>query len=246
MQKRLPNRLFYALADLKDCWQISRTELKQWLTNGDLKAQVWLPLMSAYKIKLVMDGAAMKQAPKLCHWEGYISLSRHSCMRLFKSGEIRVREFNCSENQDRYCLPETADDIIISIDDLVILADERQRFEDDHDMTGHCTYLRPVTDNGCEGSGNIYTDPDFKIVRVEGAEHRLGDIQANILRQLYESAKDGRPWQNGKKLLQQAGSQSYNLSNIFKHKPIWKKLVLSDGRGSYRVHPSLDDSSNSR
>lgn len=247
MYKRLPNRLFYALADLKDCWQISQTELQQWLTNGDLKAQVWLPLMSAYKMQEFQDGSAIRLAPELCHWEGYISLSRHACLRLFKTGTIRIREFNSSDDYDRYCLPETADDIIININDLVVLAEERLRFENTHDIQSDtCHFLKPVAGGSQNFSTNTFFDPDFKVVQLEGAEHRFGNIQANILRQLCGSAKDGIPWQNGKKLLQQAGSQSYNLSNIFKHKPIWKKLILSDGRGSYRIHPSMDCCSNSR
>lgn len=243
MRKRLPDRQFYALADLKKCWQISRSELQQWLTNGDLKAHVWLPLMSAYKITELRDGSAIKLAPELCHWEGYILFSRHACMRLLKTGEIRVREFSASISGDRYCLPETADDITIKIDDLVILSEERVRFEKAHEFQGVCNHIRPVTldRSSLKDTQGTYIDPTFKIVTHEGVEHRMGNIQADVLRQLCESAKHGSPWQHGKQLLHLAGSQSYSLSNLFKHKPIWKELIESDGRGLYRIKPSLGD-----
>ncbi|MBB5354041.1 hypothetical protein HNR46_004313 [Haloferula luteola] len=59
------------------------------------------------------------------------------------------------------------------------------------------------------------------------------------MRLLFQAAKDGKPWLNGKQLLHDGGSQSYTLSNLFKRKPVWRKLIHSDGRGYYRMQESI-------
>ena len=163
-------------------------------------------------------------------------MSRHYCHRLFRHGSIHLREFIADQKEARYTLPEAAEDISIHLDDLVVLAAESRRFELTYGLLspgrGGVAANQESGETPLETS-YLITDCDFKMIKHSGKEYRLGDIQARILRQLFESAKDGHPWQNGKKLLQNAGSQSYNLSNVFKRNPIWKELIISDGRGSY-------------
>lgn len=240
MGQHLPKRLFYALSDLKECWGISRSELQQWLVNGDLSTHVWLPVMSVYKHFEENDGVTLKLISELSHWEGYASISRHYCHRLFRQGSIHLREFSSDASGQRYKLPEASDDVIVNVEDLVILEEERRRFEAEHHLAGTCPNVRAVNHRPeqLQKSDGLVADHSFKIIKQHNNEYRLGDMQAKILRQLYESAKDGNPWQNGKKLLQEAGSQSFTLSNIFKRNPIWKKLIISDGRGSYRLNSS--------
>ena len=240
MGQRLPKRLFYPLTDLRECWGVSHSELQQWLINGDIATHVWLPVMSVYKHLEIKEGVTLRLVPELCHWEGYTPISRYYCHRLFRQGYIHLREFTNDEFGQSYRLPEASEDIIIHAEDLVILAEERSRFEAEHNLTGICPNImaiRPKPEN-LEESDALFADHSFKIIQHQGNQYRLGDMQASILRQLYGSATDGKPWQNGKKLLQEAGSQSFSLPNIFKRNRIWKELIISDGRGSYRLNSS--------
>jgi hypothetical protein len=82
-------------------------------------------------------------------------------------------------------------------------------------------------------------DVTFRHITFQGIEFRFGEIQASIVKQLYEAAKTGTPWQSGKRLLQVAGSESFNLANIFVRQPSWRSLIISDRKGQYRLHENF-------
>ncbi len=223
----------HAIDDLSAEWHVSHAQMRLWLSTGRLFARVWLPVMSVYE-QIEVNG---DRQLRLCHWEGYIDLSRHYCHRVFRTGQVDLREIVCSESKKQYVLPEAADSIVITLNDLVVSEDECVRF------LGELSDQGIVLENATHGlrskSANEIQSVDtaFKIVRFQGEDYRFGDLQAKILCLLRDAALRGDPWQNGKRLLAQAGSQSFTLSNVFKRNPIWRELILSDGRGSYRIDP---------
>lgn len=221
MPQRIPLR-DRSLADMAAEWKIRESVLRQWLERGRLKAHVWVPLRSVFRHK------GSGEVPKLCHWEGFAPLSRHYCFRLFRHGEIRLRDFYCQDLRHRFLLPHSAEDIIVKVDDLIILEKDKLSLEEQLSQT-----LRH--DQHGANSCNIEIMPSFRRVRLGEYEHQFGTVQANALRLLYDAASCDEPWVNGKQLLQQAGSQSYTLSNLFKRKPVWRELIRSDGRGYYRL-----------
>src|SRR5690606_14713755 len=94
-------------------------EVREWLQRGALVSHVWLPVMSAFKLEERLQGD-IKLDQQLCHWEGYVGISKHLCHRLFRFGVVNLRNFRCGEGR-LYQLPETSQDIRITVDDLVIL-----------------------------------------------------------------------------------------------------------------------------
>jgi hypothetical protein len=218
--------MFYSHAELADYWGVSQAQLRRWFIQGDLAAYVWLPLMSVFK----RSESGIKT--ELCHWEGYASISRHYCFRLFRGGSVRLREFSCRESGELHALPESADDLIIQMDDLVVLEDDVHGFKGGK----ACGALASEAAFEKDSADECYVaDSSFKIISHKGMVYRFGNMQAAILCALYEGAQVGKPWQSGKRLLQQAGSQSFSLSNVFKRNPIWRELILSDGRGAYKM-----------
>jgi len=239
MSIQLPERLFYALGDLENCWSASSSDIRHWLICGDLLAAIWFPVMSVIEQK--NDNVSGLDQSKLCHWEGYIQLSGHQCRRLLRHGWITVREFSSFNGEQQFQLPEPADDITIELRDLIILEEERMRFEVRYPSI--CT-TESVQDCSAKNSrkGHLLEkpiDPTFRTVRANGDEYYFGEIQSNIIRLLAEGAQRGKPWQSGKVLLHEAGSQSYSLSNVFKRHPIWRKLIQSDRRGFYRLNEAF-------
>jgi hypothetical protein len=161
----------------------------------------------------------------LCHFEGYIPLSHEHCIRLFKTGSVTLRGFVTSCGGSRYVLPHSAEDIRASIDDLLVLEEDLRSFE-----AAQSTIIESLSQGGIE-----VLDDSFRILKIDGKIHRFGEMQAAILGKLQQAAIEGEPWKNGKRLLAEVGSESFTLGNVFKHKPVWKQLVNSDGRGSYRL-----------
>lgn len=232
----LPRRTSHSLADLKSRWAISLSDLRHWLMGGYLKAHVWLPVMSVYKMLGAVETAGSNAGVDLCHWEGYVPLPRHSCYRLFRQGRVCLRQFTCEQSGTRYSLPETAEAFVVSVDEIVILEEERARFEAAYGLNQQSETTPTTQASDCQtGSGRFISDSSFKIIRKDEDQYILGNMQAAILRELYLRAKNGEPWQSGKLLLRSVGSQSFTVSNVFKRNPIWRELVISDRRGAYRI-----------
>jgi len=79
--------------------------------------------------------------------------------------------------------------------------------------------------------------PDYRHVSCGSHEFMLGPIQARVVAQLHEVASGDNPWLSGKGVLEQAGSRSLRMSDLFKAQKNWRSLIESDGRGSYRLRP---------
>lgn len=232
---QLPGKMFYTLADLETHWFTNISDIHQWLIYGNLLAATWLPIMSVFK------QAPDSDLSELCHWEGFIRLSEHQCRRLFRNGKIALREFVAFDGDHEFQLPEPADDIAVDLEDIVILAHERKRFEARYpglnQTSSHSAV--PATELVLQHAVSKSFDPTYRSFQAGGHQYYFGEIQARIIRLLAEAIQQGKPWQSGKTLLQQAGSQSYSLSNVFKRHPIWKQLIQSDRRGYYRLNETF-------
>ncbi|MBB5353703.1 hypothetical protein HNR46_003964 [Haloferula luteola] len=227
MPHTLPLRTDWPLAETAFQLGVDEAELRHALGRGSLKAHVWVPLMSVFQIRSAIE------PPQLCHWEGYTPISRHYCQRLFRQGKIRLRDFPGELAGQRLVLPYSAEDLVVTVTDLVILAADRSEWEK------RWTAYKQRMVQKSTASPKIETIPSFRRVRIGNEEHHFGSVQAAALRLLFQAAKNGEPWLNGKKLLHDAGSQSYTLSNLFKRKPVWRKLIHSDGRGYYRMQERI-------
>lgn len=227
MTLEVPKTLFQTPDDLERHWSVSRSDLFQWMIGEELTAAVWLPVMSVVSLSET-DALA-----KLDHWEGYIRISGPQCRRLYRHGWILLREFVSHDGKQTFRLPDAKDDIMVGIEDLVILESERRRFERRYPGVRKQSPQKrsspPSTDSSSPASSS-----DFRVLRVAGRTYRFGTIQAKVLGLLAEAEKRGEPWQSGKALLREAGSQSFSVSNLFKRHPAWRNIIQSDGRGFYR------------
>lgn len=218
---------FYDLGELSSEWKACSGKLKKWLITGALKPHIWLPVLIVLDLNTSVLADGMK-AKDYSHYEGFAPLSDQHCQRLFRSGKLSLRDFRSECGQHRYQLPDSSDDILVTPDDLFILETNKQDFEQQYlEISGGEQTVEPTS------------DLDFRILEFEGETYRFGSVQSAILRVLHKAVLDGEPWQNGKRLLHAAGSESFTISNVFKHKPIWKQLIQSDARGHYRLAPAF-------
>jgi len=213
---------YYELAELTAQWEIHGAHLKRWLISGILQAVFWLPVCSVYA-----EEHGEKGTRSLHHYEGFVLLNPQHCQRLYRSGHITLRHFQGRCGTQHYVLPDSSEDIRIQERDLLVLPEEYERVQQAGLVSA--------------GTSLINSNPDFREVTLGGETHYFGEMQAEILRRLYEAAQRGEPWQNGKRLLQEVGSESFSLSNVFKHKPIWREFIHSNKRGAYRLRPDWLD-----
>jgi DNA-binding response OmpR family regulator len=80
--------------------------------------------------------------------------------------------------------------------------------------------------------------PDYSELRLHGMHyHFKGDIQRAAIGFLHAAATTNEPWRLGKVVLQKAQSTdlSMRMVNLFGRHPAWRVVVVSDGRGKYRL-----------
>lgn len=82
-------------------------------------------------------------------------------------------------------------------------------------------------------------DTSFRHITFQGHNFVFGPIQAKIVRQLYRAGLHGHPWQHGQRVLEKAGSESFKFKNMFARQRLWRRLIISDGRGMFRLHPDF-------
>jgi hypothetical protein len=105
--------------------------------------------------------------------------------------------------------------------------EERDRFE----VEGN----KAVRSSDAKTVSGFSASADYQHVQFKGQSFRFGPIQAAVVCALHKASLTEHPWQNGKFLLEQARSQSFRMSDVFKSKPGWRDLIWSDRRGSYRL-----------
>jgi CheY-like chemotaxis protein len=80
--------------------------------------------------------------------------------------------------------------------------------------------------------------PDYSEIWLGGEPYYFtGEIQQAAIRFLHAAAQTDEPWRPGKIVLQAAKSNDTNMRmvNLFGRHPAWGVLLLSNGRGKYRL-----------
>ncbi len=78
---------------------------------------------------------------------------------------------------------------------------------------------------------------DYREVWFRGQCYRFGALQSVVIRRLHEASRTDRPWVSGKTLLKNTGSadSASKLANLFRRHEAWQTLLISNGRGDYRL-----------
>jgi hypothetical protein len=76
-------------------------------------------------------------------------------------------------------------------------------------------------------------DAGFRHVTYRGEKLTLGEKAAKVVEALFKASETDNPWVEGRVLLEVACSNSEHLGELIRKK---KMLVVSDGRGLYRLN----------
>ncbi len=95
-------------------------------------------------------------------------------------------------------------------------------------------YREPNTENPTPALQLL--SEDFTCFLWHGREYKFGETQARVIKRLWQAREDGCPWMYGKRLLNDVGSESLKLQNIFNRNTDWRNIILSDRKGKYRLN----------
>jgi CheY-like chemotaxis protein len=108
-----------------------------------------------------------------------------------------------------------------------------------HDACEACTYAAAAGQAESQHDGETFWHaPDYSEIRLSGEPYYFtGEIQQAAIRFLHAAAQTHEPWRSGKIVLEAAKSNDTNMRmvNLFGRHPAWGVLLLSNGRGKYRL-----------
>lgn len=218
-------KAYFTIQEILARWGIPETDLIYLAENDRLRLSVRvfnLP-MEFGDIEEVPEGA-FRMPYERSRYSGLLDLAAAEAFRLFRCGETEVTYFRAA--QGSYAeVQDDAGGLFVAIGDLLLRREERDRFEAEMARTN----AGPI-------SGMFSVSNGYQEVRCDGIAFRLGAIQAEVVRILHEAALAGDPWQDGKTILQTAGSRSLKMSDVFKSQKQWRRLIQSNQRGQYRLN----------
>lgn len=218
---------YYTLPEILERWDIPEEDLV-YLAEDDrlrLSARVFGVPLEFGDYEETAEGEHFRVPFERQVYSGLVGLHARDVFQLYRCGELHVRDFR-APNADYVTLRGEAEPVHVMIGDLLLTREERDRFEAQNGFSA----AQPAVDEEA-----FVASADYRDVRLGAHGFKLGPIQAEVVRALHEAALAGTPWQSGKAILSRAGSRSLRMADVFKSKPDWRDLILSDRRGGYRL-----------
>lgn len=230
----IPERAYDRLQNLWRRYGLSQEDVYYAIENDQLRTSVWMPMR--YMERSVIKNGKFVFVRHECK-EGYIGVRPQDFHRICSRGRAKLRIFRSAKQEDhilRLAYEPPQPGITVRIHDLVVLQEDRLRFEKSYDLPQDGNTLHFPCKPGVEG-GFRYSN-DYRHITLNGQEFRLGDVQARVVEQLHDAARSRHPWVHGKTLVYESGSQAGRFRDVFKHKRGWRDLIISDDRGYYRLN----------
>jgi hypothetical protein len=230
----IPERAYDRLQNLWRRLGLSQEDIYYAIENDQLRTSVWMP-MRFMERGVIKDGKFVFVRHE-CR-EGFIGVRPQDFHRICSTGRAKLRIFRSVKQEDhilRLAYEPPQPGITVRIHDLVVLQEDRKRFEKNYDLPQDNNTLHFPVKPGVEG--NFRYSNDYRHITLNGHEYRLGDVQARIIEQLHDAARSRQPWVHGKTLIYESGSQALRVRDIFKHQRKWRELIKSDDRGYYRLN----------
>ena len=221
------DREYFYLEEIETRWEMGRRGITYLAENGMvvLSLRVFDVTIERGRMIRSADGTLLPAAEERACITGLFDVAPAEAFRLFRRGRAAVSAGHAEAG--RYCRLMTPDALDVQLDDLVIRKAERERVETIYGLAPELTAL--------EGQPPVIVAEDGRSVRIGNDVIALGPVQAEVVRLLCAAAAAGTPWQDGKALLRDAGSNSIRMSDLFKRWPNWRRIILSDRRGRYRI-----------
>lgn len=227
------DRQFYRFSEVINGCGISETGLDNCILSGLIRVHTWLFPACVFQIEKMQNGTHVVWQTVESTTEGYVAVEPNDYRRMLQKGMVGIRSF--SKDDDKYCLRCHTPDVEVRLEDLVILASEKEKLDQYMEQQSRADHAIGMLSPAGKKADTTF-DRAFRQVNFRGKKFTFGVMQSLIVRKLYEAAVAGDPWLHGKQLLQDVGSESFNLRSIFSRQLNWRDLIISNGRGQYRLH----------
>ena len=228
--KSLIEKEYFTLEEVMEELHIPRRDVVYLAENSRLRLSTFVcDLFISCAATGDREDGEWDAVPEITRWTGVLDLWDRDALRILKTGTAEVSSFHPMRDSKLYCSEPTRP-VVVSTHDLVIRVEERRRLE-------ALIRKKPEGSNFSDVQSvvSFVHAPDYRMVQIAGETFSLGIYQAAIVRLLHKAALTGRPWCNGAELLAEVECSTLRMSDLFKSKRGWRKLIESNSRGMYRL-----------
>ncbi|MCH2547392.1 MAG: hypothetical protein MK052_07275 [Alphaproteobacteria bacterium] len=234
----IPEKQYTRLEALLERWNLSRDDVFYAVENGLLHCCIWLQPRYMECGRHENGCFLAKQQQRR---NGLVGVRPEDCHAIFHDDEVMAHSFIPIETPGemlRITHEPPQPYICLRLQHLLVMREEQQRFE----QTYHIRFRNKHRNRHKHYQKGEHHKPSFKAhnnykeVINNGTTYHLGQVQADIVKQLHDASKGADPWVHGKTLLANSCSQAMRFQDIFKNKSGWRDLIESDGRGHYRLN----------
>ncbi len=227
-----PEKAYDRLCNLWKRWGISQEDAYYAVENDLLRICVWLPLRYVERGGIKNKKFIYEEHE---HKEGFVGVRPEDFHRICSTGCAKLRIFRSVKHENdilrlAYEPPQPA--IAVRIHDLVVLREDRKAFEQNY----HISEQVSTKQNEKIEKKEFSASGDYRHIVISGQEFHLGDVQARVVEQLHDATRSRTQWVHGKTLLYAANSRAVRMRDVFKSKHEWQKIIVSNGRGYYRLN----------
>lgn len=220
---RLLTKQFYALSELQVTWGMADHDVQYLVLTGDLKLTI---MVHGVHLTSRLPGWGYRYGKIPRTYSGILDLKIRDADYVLRHGEVAIFKFEMP-NGDKGQLVEDLARITVRREDLLVTHDQRDHVERNI-LKLHDAVPQPM-------SAEFEYSWDYRRVELGGETFSLGPKQARIVGLLHRAHMEGDPWRTGRQLLDHAGSSADRVRDLFKSQSDWTKLIVSDGRGLYRL-----------
>jgi hypothetical protein len=216
---------YFDLDEVSARWGLRIRDIGYLAENGDLRVSTRLEGVRLERGIIEIERDREFRIPHEREWfSGIVDLRRGDAFRIFRYGRADVAHFHAEADEYTDAI-EPNPSIAVQLDHLVIRRSERERIEALNVAAGRTV---------AEGIGFQHS-ADYRNVRLGTFEIAFGVVQAHVISILHRAALTDSPWRDGKVILAEAGATSRRMSDVFKSQSRWRQVIISDGRGRYRL-----------
>lgn len=231
----LPLKPWFRVAEIAERWGLTAGDIEDYALDEQLELSVLMVGVAVEEGVPLPSGDGGKPAMS----EGQIMLNgpqrllRVSLLEIVRNGQAEIHRFGPAQPGGYVRLPREAPPKLVRREDLLMTRAERDRFEQEHGLGPKVLPAIPLP-------AVLQHESDFRVLHFRGETWNLGPMQASVVRQLHEAWSAGQHWMSGKQLLTKAGANTLRMRDLFKTHPGWQTLLLSDGRGHYRINLPIE------
>ena len=219
MNMQLPSRRYYYLDEVAAAWNVQIRDLLDFAAGGALQCST---LVNNTRVqKLDESGAAREE------WvSGLQGIVAQDLIEVIRTGVVWIKRFSGGSD----AVLEFASDQIhleVAMEHIMVTREDRARFEAAARGEAEQQTLSPAA---------FKHSADYYEVILADQTYSFGPSQAGVVRKLHQAFLSGEPWCRGTDLL--AGTDSGRMVDLFKRKkdPSWRALIMSDGKGKWRLN----------